>query len=289
MLGNRAPSLVVDAPVGEHLEVLQVVALRHARPVERVEHGRALHGRLLDAVHHGRLGQPGRFEDRGRHVDHMRELGAQAAALLDPVGPVHDGAVAGAAPVRGHLLGPLERGVHRPRPPDCIVVVGAGRAELVHLGHHEPGGLQRGHPVEVRHLVEGAVNGAFGGRAVIANDVVDDRVVEGADLLDGIDDPADVMVGVLQEPGVYLHFPLEHRLELFGHVLPRRDLGMSNGELGIGGDDPHLLLAGKRALPQSVPAVREPAGVPVGPLLGDMVRRVGRTRHEVHEKWPVGH
>ena len=43
---------------------------------------------------------------------------------LDAVRPVHDGAVAGAAPVRGDLLGPLERGVHRPRPADRVVVVG---------------------------------------------------------------------------------------------------------------------------------------------------------------------
>ena len=80
VLGDRAPAPVVDAAVAEHLEVLQVVALRGVGVVEGVEHARALHGRLLHAVDHRRLGQPGRLEDRRRHVDDVGELRAQAAA-----------------------------------------------------------------------------------------------------------------------------------------------------------------------------------------------------------------
>ncbi len=80
-----------------------------------------------------------------------------------------------------------------------------------------------GHAVEVGHLVEGAVHGALGRRAVVADDVVDDRVVEDLEVLEGVDDPAHVVVGVLEEPGVHLHLALEHRLELVGHVVPRRD------------------------------------------------------------------
>ena len=64
VLGDRAPALVVDPAVAEHLEVLQVVPLRGVGVVERVEHGRALYGRLLHAVDHRRLGQPGGLQDR---------------------------------------------------------------------------------------------------------------------------------------------------------------------------------------------------------------------------------
>ena len=64
------------------------------------------------------------------------------------------------------------------------------------------------------------------GRAVVADDVVDDRVVEDAEVVDRVDHPADVVVGVLEEPRVHLHLALEHRLELVGHVVPRRDLGV---------------------------------------------------------------
>ena len=150
-------------------------------------------------------GKAGRFEDRRRDVDHVGELRTQPALVLDPVRPVHDRAVAGAAPVRRHLLRPLERRVRRPRPADRVVVVGARRAELVHLAHQELGRLERGHAVEVGHLVERAVQRAFGRRAVVADDVVDDRVVEDAEVVDGIDQPSDVVVGVLEEPGVHLH------------------------------------------------------------------------------------
>ena len=84
-----------------------------------------------------------------------------------------------------------------------------------------------GHPVEVGHLVERAVQGAFGGGAVVADDVVDDRVVEDLEILESVEHPADVMVGVLEEPGVHLHLAGEHRLELLGHVVPGRDLCMT--------------------------------------------------------------
>ena len=80
--------------------------------------------------------------------------------------------------------------------------------------------LQVGHSVEVGHLVERPVEGSLGGGAIVADDVVDDRVVEDLEVGEGVDQPADVMVGVLQEPGVHLHLPGQHRLELGGHVAP---------------------------------------------------------------------
>lgn len=79
------------------------------------------------------------------------------------------------------------------------MVVGAGRPELVHLRRQKLGRLERRHAVEVGHLVEGTVHRALGRGAVVADDVVDDRVVEHPKLIDRIDHPADVMVGVLEE------------------------------------------------------------------------------------------
>ena len=289
VLRDRAPPFVVDPAVGEHLEVLQVVTLRCRGFVERVEHARAFHRRLQHPVDHRRLRQPGRFEDRRCDVDDMGELRPQPTLLLDPVGPVHDGPVAGAAPVRSDLLGPLERGAVRPRPPDGVVVVRARRTQLVELGDQELRGLERGHPVEVGHLVERPVDRPFGRGAVVADDVVDDRVVEDPEILDGVDQPADVMVGVLEETGVHLHLAGQHRLQLVGHVVPRRDLGMTNGQLGLRRDDPELLLAGQRGLPQRIPPIGELARVLVRPLLGDMVRSMGGARGEVDEERLVGH
>ena len=234
-------------------------------------------------------GSPAASQDGRRQVDDVGELGAQPAGLLDPVRPVHDGPVAGAAPVRGHLLGPLERGVVRPGPTDRVVVVGVRPAEVVHLAEHELGGLECGHAVEVGQLVEGAVHGALGRGAVVADDVVDDRVVENLQVGEGVDQTADMVVGVLEEPGVDLHLPGQHRLELLGHVVPGGDLVVPRGQLGVLRDDPQFLLAGEGALAQGVPTVVELALVAVGPLLRDVVGGVGGAGGEVDEERPVRH
>ena len=146
-----------------------------------------------------------------------------------------------------------------------------------------------GHPVEVGHLVEGTVHGALGRGTVVADDVVDDRVVQDLEVLDGVDQPADVVVGVLQEPGVDLHLPGQHRLELLGHVVPRRDLVVAHGQLGIVGDHPQLLLPGEGALALDVPAVVELPCVLVGPFLRHVMRGVRGARREVHEERLVRH
>ena len=54
--------------------------------------------------------------------------------------------------------------------------------------------------------------------------------------------PSDVMIGVLHERRVDLHLAFEHRLELGIHVIPGRDLLVARRQLGVGGDDPQLLL-----------------------------------------------
>ena len=135
VLGHSAPPLVVDAAVAEHLEVLCFVPLRRRGVVEAVEHARALVRALHHAVYHRRLGEAGCLEHRRREVDDVAELMALAALLRDAFRPVHDRAVARAAPVRGHLLGPLVGRVHRPRPAYCVVTVRSLAAELVELRH----------------------------------------------------------------------------------------------------------------------------------------------------------
>ena len=140
--GHRRPALVIDAAVAEHLEVLRLVPLGRLGVVERVEHADAFDRRLLDAVDDRRMRQPGGFEDRRRDVDHVMELAADLALRLDAVRPVHDRAVARAAPVRRDLLGPLVGRVHRVRPADRVVVVGVRPAEVVDLRRQELGRLE---------------------------------------------------------------------------------------------------------------------------------------------------
>ena len=51
----------------------------------------------------------------------------------------------------------------------------------------------------------------------------DERVVELAQLLDGVDDASDVVVGVLEEAREHLHLAREHGLELRRDLVPGGD------------------------------------------------------------------
>ncbi len=161
--------------------------------------------------------------------------------------------------------------------------------ELVHLRLHELGRLGSGHAVEVGHLVERPVQRALGGRTVVAEDVVHDGVLQDAKILEGVDQPTDVVIGVFEEPGVHLHLTGQHRLEVVGHVLPCRDLRVRARQLRLRWDHAKLALAAERALALGVPAIVELAGVTVGPFLRDVMRRMGRARCEVHEERLVRH
>ena len=98
-----------------------------------------------------------------------------------------------------------------------------------------------------------------------------------------------MVIGVLQEAGVDLHLASEDRLHRVRHVVPRRDLVVATGQVGVGRDHAQLLLPGERALSLHVPSLVEPALVPVDPFRWDVVRRMGRARREVHEERPIRH
>ena len=104
-----------------------------------------------------------------------------------------------------------------------------------------------------------------------------------------IDQPTDVMIGVLEEPGVHLHLPGQYRLEFVRHVVPRRNLGVTLGQFCVRGDDSQLFLTGEGTLPLHVPSVVERTLIFVAPLLGDVVGSMGRSWSEVHEERLVRH
>ena len=104
-----------------------------------------------------------------------------------------------------------------------------------------------------------------------------------------VDQPADVVVGVLEKAGVDLHLARQHRLEVVGHVVPGGDLRGPLGELRVRRNHAQLLLLRERPLALRVPAVVEHALVLVRPFRRDVVRRVGRAGREVDEEGLVGH
>jgi hypothetical protein len=128
-------------------------------------------------MHEGRLRKSGHLEHRWRQVDDVVELVTRLPACRDPAGPVHDRAVAGPAPVRGDLLGPLVRRVHRMGPSNREVVVRRGSAELLDPRRHELWRFQGSRAVHADEFVERAVDGAFGGGSVVADHGEDQGVV----------------------------------------------------------------------------------------------------------------
>ena len=286
--GVGHPAVVVDRAIAKDLEILGgarrrsvgvglVPGIDHADPVPRA---------LGDAVHHRRLGDADRIEDRRYDVDDVMELVADAAGVRDAFGPGHHHAGARAAEMRGDLLDPAIGGVHRKRPGHGEVGIGfigaPRRNHGQHLLHRESVA------VEIGDLVRRAVHRAFGAHAVVAEDVDDQRVVEQAQLLDGFDDAADLVVAVGHVGGpdvdlakVELLLVGRQRLPLGEEVRPGRKLGVRRHHA-------QLLLVCEDALADRVPAVVEQMHRAdlVHPLLGRMVWRVRRARRVVDEPGP---
>src|SRR5260370_31563822 len=104
---------------------------------------------------------------------------------------------------------------------EVVMFVGVWSTEVVDLALNKLNRLERRHAVRYHHLVEGAVQRSFGRRAVVADDVVDQRVVEHFEVLERVNQASDMVVGMLQESGIYLHLPRKDRFQLIWHVVPR--------------------------------------------------------------------
>ena len=144
---------------------------------------------------------PEQVEDGGDHVDDVRVLRAHLASC-QPTGRPRDDERVGRSAAVGLALPAAERGVPGERPAPRVVVEVVGATDLVDRGEAL---LQRllGVVEELR-LVRRAGRAALGARAVVG-DHHHDRVVELTDLLEEVEQPAEVVVGVAQEPGEHLH------------------------------------------------------------------------------------
>ena len=141
-------------------------------------------------------------------------------------GPVHDQRVARPAEVRADLLAPLERRVARPRPRRAVVRI------------HDLGAPLRRARRSAR-TSWSCISSVSGMPFCIVSSLNEPVIVpsmlaplspqihrisvlsSSPELLDRVDHPTDVVVGVLGVPRVDLHLARVERLELVGHVVPR--------------------------------------------------------------------
>ena len=275
------PAVVVNRAVAGDFEVLGGAG-GGLDVAETGEQAFAFDGDLRGAVDDLWLGQPGGFEDGGRDVDDVAELLALFAFRSDAFRPVGDHADAGSAEVGSDLFGPHERRVERDRPAGGHVRVGFRAAPFVDEFGHVLNCFR--HAVEVGVFVEQSVHAAFGAGSVVARDVEDQGVVELAGFADGVDDAADLVVGVIEEGGEGFDLAGEERLFLGGEMVPILDGLGFGGELGAFRNDAHGDLAFQRFLTDLVPALVEfalPLGDPIG---GCVVRGMDRSGSEIDEE-----
>ena len=96
--------------------------------------------------------------------------------------------------------------------------------------------LDRGRDAVLRQQLADRAVLALGRGAVVAPDVEDQRVVAVAELLDLVDEPADLDIDVLGEPGGHLHQAALERPLVFRDAVPgrhRRVRGVSWASAGI--------------------------------------------------------
>jgi hypothetical protein len=187
------------------------------------------------------------------------ELGANAARVLDAVGPSDRHALPSATEVRRHLLGPFERRVERPGPRHRHVWVGRSGAPCV-VSLHLFGNGKIEDAVVRGHLIEGAARGAFGAGAIVAADVDDERVVELAHVFDGLNHPADLVVGVGCVGSKHFCLACIQLLLLGGERLPLFQVIRPRGEFRIRRDHAETLLVGEDLFAHGVPAMSNDAG-----------------------------
>ena len=191
---HRLPAVGPDRPVAEHLVVLTFLAAGRVGVVERVEEGCAVEGRLLDSVEHRGPLDVGGLQHRRHDVGDVGVLRADLTLAVDGVGPVDNEGVVLAAAVLA-LLEVSERSVAGHRPAGVIVGVGVGLAPTVEVCQAR---LEwRLQSVEDVGLVEGSVEPALAAGSVVGGHE-DQRVVELADSFEGIDDPTDLVIDVLE-------------------------------------------------------------------------------------------
>jgi hypothetical protein len=208
MQHDRLPAVAPDRTRAEHhIELARLQRLRIGI-VEGVAEARALDGPLRVALDDlGRLDAEALVDGR-ENVAAVRVLVAQLTPGLDPLWPVDDHRVSDAA-FPGVALEQLARRVERHRPAGGVMVVGLRRAELVDVFQVVVDVVH--HSVEERVLVDRAARAPLARGAVI-RDPDDQRVVQLASLLQIVDQPADLVIGVAAVPGVHLghsaHQPL---------------------------------------------------------------------------------
>src|SRR5262245_36322236 len=222
---------MIESAIAEHLEVLGVLLtwIVGVLTTESIGQTHALDWLLGHAVRHGWFGDAHDLKDRRQNIDGVMELGTDLAGVFNALGPGDDHAIARAAEMRGDLLGPLERRIASPSPAYRIMRRSAWQPELVDAVQHLLEG--RLEPIKRHDLVGGTRQRTLGARAVIADDVDDESVLQLAHFLQRVHHAAYFVIGVFEKVSIILGLACHEPLLLLRMIIPSRDLFGPRGEL----------------------------------------------------------
>ena len=292
-LGTEQPAFLVQGPLAKHLEILGLVVRRFLGifRIKRVGKTRTLDRCLLDAVYRFGCRNAGGLENCRYDVNHMAELLAQAALILDACRPRNGHVLANTSEFRGVLLEPGKRCIKGPRPARRHVVVSLLGAPDV-IPFHLIGYRHLVDAVEPRDFVRRAHRATFGAGTVVAVDIDDERVVELAHVLNSLNDASDFAVVVSGKRGENFHLLDEELLLLGCQIIPVfEDIRWPRLQPGILRDHAELLLVFKNLLAKLVPAHVKDVHVVdlLYPFLGRMMWSVCSSRRVFQEKRFVGY
>src|SRR4029077_19647702 len=125
---------------------------------------------------------------------------------------------------------------------------------------------------------------AFGTRAIVPTNIDDQRVIEFAQVFNGLDHPANLMIRVGGVGTEYFRLVGVHLLLSRIERVPLRQEIRPGSELGIRRNNTELLLVSKNLIAHCVPAHVEFAFHLRDPFRSWMMRRMRTTWHIVEEK-----
>ena len=218
MYGSGKPTVVIDAAITEHFEVLHQMPVTGLRIIKRVGHADPFDRSLRNPINHRGRRDAGRFENGWNHINNVMPLVTDFALGLNTGRPMHDGALAGSTIVRRHLFEVAEGRIESDRPAGGHVRIGLVAAPFVNM---------LGEEIQVFRIsvqgcvfIEGSIALSFRAGSVIARNVEDQRVVHDAQLFYLVQQPVGFGVGHVEETGEDFGLAGKDLLFLVGQVFP---------------------------------------------------------------------
>src|SRR5437773_1646816 len=130
------PAIMVNGAVPKHLKVLSGMPVFGFCIIKGINHRRPIERKLFRAIHHLWKRQTHCFQYGRCNIYHVTKLRPDLTSSFDSFGPMHYHPVAGTAPMRSNLLGPLERSIQGMRPANGIVRESIWTSPVIYMIHH---------------------------------------------------------------------------------------------------------------------------------------------------------